>query len=156
MLIATYPARPAANTRRLDLIPAGGHTFCVDALALARRGGRLASGVEDDADDRVPILSLRDGEMIYLRPHREQLPRLAFDDVADVIASGLNDQPGRWAPRHARSVALGAGAAALAAGAVFILRSGPPWRVPAEASAAVRPAFSSFCSTESTVVYASS
>ena len=70
---------------------------------------------------------LRDGEMIYLRPHRSQLPRLAFDDVADVIATGVNDQPGRWGPRDARRVALGVSAAALAAGAVFILRSGPPW-----------------------------
>jgi type VII secretion integral membrane protein EccD len=80
---------------------------------------------------------LRDGEMIYLRPHREQLPRMSFDDVADVIASGLSDRPGRWDPRHARWVALGASAAALAAGAVFILRSGPPWPVPATVSAAV-------------------
>jgi type VII secretion integral membrane protein EccD len=80
---------------------------------------------------------LRDGEMIYLRPHREQLPRMAFDDVADVIASGLSDRPGRWDPRHARWVALGAAAAALVAGAVFILRSGPPWSVPAAVAAAI-------------------
>lgn len=80
---------------------------------------------------------LRDGEMIYLRPRRAQLPQLAFDDVADVIASGLSDQPGRWAVRHARWVALGAGVVALAAGPVFILRSGPPGPVPALAAAAV-------------------
>ncbi len=80
---------------------------------------------------------LRDGEMIYLRPHREQLPRMSFDDVADVIASGLSDRPGRWAPQHARWVALGAGAAALAAGAVLIAGSGPPWPVPAGAAAAI-------------------
>ena len=80
---------------------------------------------------------LRDGEMLYLRPHREQLPRMSFDDVADVIASALSDRPGRWAPQHARSVALGAGAAALAAGAVLIARSGPPWPVPAGAAAAI-------------------
>jgi type VII secretion integral membrane protein EccD len=80
---------------------------------------------------------LRDGEMIYLRPHRQQLPRMSFDDVADVIASGLSDRPGRWDQRHARWVALGAVAAALAAGAVFILRSGPPWSVPATVAAAI-------------------
>ena len=80
---------------------------------------------------------LRDGEMIYLRPRRAQLPRLAFDDVADVIATGLNDQPGRWGPRDIRWVALGAGTAALAAGAVFIAVSGPPWTGPALAAAAV-------------------
>jgi type VII secretion integral membrane protein EccD len=82
-------------------------------------------------------VGLQDGEMIYLRPHREQMPRLAFDDVADVIASGLSEQPGRWAPRHASWVALGTGAVALVAGAVFVLRSGPPWSVPAAAAAAI-------------------
>ncbi len=82
-------------------------------------------------------VGLRDGELIYLRPYRTQMPRLAFDDIADVIASGLSDQPGRWAPGHARWVALGAGVAALAAGTVFILRSGPPGPVPALAAAAV-------------------
>ena len=75
--------------------------------------------------------------MIYLRPRRAQLPQLAFDDVADVIATGVNDQPGRWGPRDVRRVALGAGAVALAAGAVFILRSGPPWTDPAVAAAAI-------------------
>jgi type VII secretion integral membrane protein EccD len=80
---------------------------------------------------------LRDGEIIYLRPHREQLPPMTFDDVADVIATGLSDRPGRWAPGHARWVALGAVAGALVAGAVFIARSGPPWQVPASVAAAV-------------------
>lgn len=80
---------------------------------------------------------LRDGETIYLRPRRAQLPPMAFDDVADVIASGLSEQPGRWAVGHARWVALGAGLVALAAGAVFILRSGPPGQVPALAAGAV-------------------
>ena len=57
--------------------------------------------------------------------------------MADVIATGVNDQPGRWGPRDARRVALGVSAAALAAGAVFILRSGPPWTDPALAAAAI-------------------
>jgi type VII secretion integral membrane protein EccD len=80
---------------------------------------------------------LHDGEMIYLRPNRQQMPLMSFDDVADVIASGLSERPGRWTPRHARSVALGTAMAALGAGAVFLLRSGPPWRLPAEVAAAV-------------------
>jgi type VII secretion integral membrane protein EccD len=82
-------------------------------------------------------VGLRDGEIIYLRPHREQLPAMTFDDVADVIASRLSDQPGRWTPGHARWVALGAVAGALVAGAVFILRSGPPWPLPAATAAGV-------------------
>jgi type VII secretion integral membrane protein EccD len=95
-------------------------------------------GQEPFAPAMTPLQAgLRDGEMIYLRPHRAQLPAAAFDDVADVIATGLNDRPRRWSPGHARWVALGAGAAALLAGAVLILRSGPPWQLPAVTAAAI-------------------
>jgi len=44
-------------------------------------------------------VGLRDGEMVYLRPRLAQLPQLAFDDVADVIATGVNEQPDRWGPQ---------------------------------------------------------
>lgn len=81
--------------------------------------------------------NLRDGEMIYLRPFRAQLPQLAFDDVADVIATGMNERPRRWTPRSARGVALGVGAAALLAGAVVIAGAGPPWRGPAAVAGVV-------------------
>jgi type VII secretion integral membrane protein EccD len=124
-----------------DLFPAVAQYAGLDGPdVVGEKGGWVLQrlGQEPFAPATTPLQAgLRDGEMIYLRPHRAQLPRLAFDDVADVIASGLNDQPGRWAPRRARSVALGAGAASLVAGAVFILRSGPPWPVPAAASAAI-------------------
>jgi type VII secretion integral membrane protein EccD len=70
---------------------------------------------------------LRDGELIYLRPREEQLPELAFDDVADVIASGIGDRPDRWDPRDTRRTALGAAALALVGGAVALLFAGPPW-----------------------------
>ncbi|MBV9207156.1 MAG: type VII secretion integral membrane protein EccD [Actinobacteria bacterium] len=141
-----------APSRRIDIAFPGYVTFADLFPAVARHAGldgpdvvgenggwvfqRL--GEEPFAPAMTPQQAgLRDGEMIYLRPSRAQLPRMAFDDVADVIASGLNDRPGRWAPRHARWVGLGTGVAALAAGAVFILRSGPPGRVPAVAAAAV-------------------
>ena len=80
---------------------------------------------------------LRDGELIYLRPREAQLPELAFDDVADVIAAGIGDRADRWGPRETRRAALGAGAIALAAGAVALLFSGPPWTKPALAAGAV-------------------
>lgn len=80
---------------------------------------------------------LRDGEMIYLRPYRAQLPRMAFDDVADVIATGMNERPGRWSPRATRWLALGVGAAVLLAGAVVIAGAGPRWAAPAAAAGAI-------------------
>jgi type VII secretion integral membrane protein EccD len=70
---------------------------------------------------------LHDGELIYLRPREEQLPELAFDDIADVIASGIGDRPDRWGPRETRRTALGAAALALTGGAAALLLSGPPW-----------------------------
>src|SRR5580693_9080082 len=97
---------------------------------------RLGEGPFSPAMTPMQV-GLRDGEIIYLRPHREQLPAMTFDDVADVIASRLSDQPGRWTPGYARWVALGAVAGALVAGAVFILRSGPPWPVPAATAAGI-------------------
>src|ERR1700683_4481808 len=118
-----------------DLFPAVAKYAGLDGPdVVGEKGGWVLQrlGQEPFAPAMTPLqVGLRDGEMIYLRPHREQMPKLAFDDVADVIATGLNDQPGRWGPRAIRWVALGSGAAALAAGAVFIARSGPPWLVPA-------------------------
>jgi type VII secretion integral membrane protein EccD len=82
-------------------------------------------------------VGLRDGEMVYLRPRMSQLPQLAFDDVADVIATGVNEQPDRWGPRTARAMGLAGGAIALLAGAAALLLSGPPWALPSAAAAAV-------------------
>lgn len=73
---------------------------------------------------------LTDGELIYLRPYRKRLPPLAFDDVADLIATTMNDHGRKWEVGHARKLALGVAAVALVAGAVAVLRAGPPWAGP--------------------------
>ncbi|WP_345355648.1 type VII secretion integral membrane protein EccD [Actinoallomurus liliacearum] len=80
---------------------------------------------------------LRDGQVVYLRPGMSQLPEMAFDDVADVVATGVNEKPDRWRPEHARRVGIGVGAAALTVGSVLPLFSGPPWIVPAITAGAV-------------------
>jgi type VII secretion integral membrane protein EccD len=124
-----------------DLFPAVARYAGLDGPdAIGERGGWVLQrlGQEPFSPAMTPLQAgIRDGELIYLRPHRAQLPQLAFDDVADVIATGLRDRPGRWGPGDARRVALGAGAAALIAGGTFILRSGPPWGVPAGVAAAI-------------------
>jgi type VII secretion integral membrane protein EccD len=71
-----------------------------------------------------------DGELLYLRPWLNALPAAVSDDIADEIA-GVHDGPGRWSALDGRRVALGAAATALAAGVVALLRSGPPWTMPA-------------------------
>jgi len=68
---------------------------------------------------------LLDGELIYLRPRGAELPEVASDDIADEIA-GVHDGPGRWTRSDSRRAAFGAGALALAAGAVVVTRSGGP------------------------------
>ena len=139
-------------SRRIDIAIPGYVTFADLFPAVARyagldgpdvvgeKGGWVLQrlGEQPFAPTMTPQQAgLRDGEMIYLRPHRTQMPRMAFDDVADAIASGLSDQPGRWAARHARWMALGTCVVALTAGTVVVLRSGPPWHVPAVAAAVI-------------------
>ena len=74
---------------------------------------------------------IKDGQVIYLRPGMSQLPEPSFDDVADVVATGVNEKPDRWRPEYARRVALGGAAGALAVGAAMLPFTGPPWIAPA-------------------------
>ena len=117
-----------------DLFPAVARYAGLDGPeVVGEKGGWVLQrlGQEPFSPAMTPLQAgLRDGEMIYLRPQRAQLPQLAFDDVADVIATGLNDLPGRWAPRDIRRVALGVGVAALVAGAAAIARAATrPWTI---------------------------
>ncbi|WP_329519275.1 type VII secretion integral membrane protein EccD [Spirillospora sp. NBC_01491] len=82
-------------------------------------------------------VGLRDGDLIYLRPRMAQLPDLAFDDVPDVVATGVKDRPGRWRPESARTFALGWGVTGLVVGAITLLLTGPSWLVPAIAAGGV-------------------
>ncbi|RAY11456.1 type VII secretion integral membrane protein EccD [Actinomadura craniellae] len=75
----------------------------------------------------LATLGVRDGEVLYLRPQLSQLPELAFDDVADVIATGVNDRPDRWRPETTRRFGLAAAAAVLSAGLAVPSLAGPPW-----------------------------
>jgi type VII secretion integral membrane protein EccD len=70
-----------------------------------------------------------DGELLYLRPWLKALPAAVSDEIA-----GVHDGPGRWSGLDGRRVALGAAATALAAGVVTLVRSGPPWTMPALAA----------------------
>ncbi|RSN60279.1 MULTISPECIES: type VII secretion integral membrane protein EccD [Actinomadura] len=80
---------------------------------------------------------LRDGDLIYLRPRMSQIPDLAFDDVPDVVATAVNDRPGRWRQDSTRRFALGWGVAGLIVGGLALLLSGPSWLVPAIVAGAI-------------------
>ncbi|MBW3556129.1 MAG: DegV family EDD domain-containing protein [Actinobacteria bacterium] len=60
-----------------------GNVFVVKALELARAGGRLASGVQDDAIEGIPVLSMVQGRMTVVGSAR------TADDAADVMAGHI-------------------------------------------------------------------
>jgi type VII secretion integral membrane protein EccD len=88
-----------------------------------------------DESKTLGALSVRDGEVLYFRPGLAQLPEITFDDVADVVATGVNEHSDRWRPETTRRFGLLALAAVLLTGAVGIALSGPPWGLLALASA---------------------
>ncbi len=71
-------------------------------------------------------VSLRHGETLFLRPAAAHIPPPAYDDVADVVASGINGRPDRWRPAFTRAVALGIGAVTSVAAAALLLLADVP------------------------------
>ncbi|GGV26685.1 type VII secretion integral membrane protein EccD [Actinomadura cremea] len=87
-----------------------------------------------DESQSLTSLGIRDGEILYFRPELAQLPEVVFDDVADVVATGVNDRPDRWRPETTRRCGLLVTAATLLVGAAAIALTGPPWHLLAAAS----------------------
>lgn len=83
-----------------------------------------------DASLPFSALGVRDGEVLYFRPRLAQIPEMMFDDVADVIATGIKDRADRWRPAHTRQFGLTAGAAMLVVGVVALALAGPGWLMP--------------------------
>ncbi|MFC4508187.1 MULTISPECIES: type VII secretion integral membrane protein EccD [Streptomyces] len=105
-----------------DLLPAlVGHAApegtSLDESGLEHSGWvlqRLGSPALDE--DATPAdLGLRDGETLYLRPRREQLPPVHFDDLVDGVSTGMGERADRWRPEYTRRLLLGLAAATLAA-----------------------------------------
>ncbi len=122
------------NAPFAELFPGIAHFAGLDAAAIAGAPEGWALQRLGEPPFEPPATpaqaGVTDGELLYLRPWVTALPPVASDDIADEIA-GVHDGPGRWGMQDGRRVALGAGAAALAAGVVVLFRSGPPWPVPA-------------------------
>lgn len=55
-----------------------------------------------DAEGTPESLEWLDGDTFYLRPTTSPLPELAFDDVADGIATAVGRQKDRWRPEFSR------------------------------------------------------
>lgn len=77
-------------------------------------------------DEPVPTsetlasLGLYHGETLYLRPRRDQLPPIHFDDLVAGVAVGSADRPDRWSPPHTRATLQALALAALLLGALVL------------------------------------
>jgi type VII secretion integral membrane protein EccD len=101
---------------------AGGEASAAPGWVLQRLGG-----APFDLGQTLGHLGVLDGEVLYLRPRESTLPPALFDDVADVVATGVKDGTGKWEPRHTRALGVGAAATLLTLGApALILAGGPP------------------------------
>jgi type VII secretion integral membrane protein EccD len=85
-----------------------------DGVALGTAQGLFAQGV-------------RDGEVLYLVPARDEWPELEYDDVVEAIAEGARRRGSAWTPATTRTATLAAGAVLLALGLFAVLAAGPAW-----------------------------
>ena len=84
-----------------------------------------------DTGQSAAALGIADGEILYLRPRRAELPPPVFDDAAEAISRTLAEQTPRWDGTASRIAGLFAAGALLAAAVAGLLLVGPPWRLPA-------------------------
>ncbi|WP_037902546.1 type VII secretion integral membrane protein EccD [Streptomyces sp. NRRL S-350] len=86
-----------------------------------------------DEELGADALDLHDGDELHLRPRREALPEVHYDDLADGLATGMRERPDTWRPALTHHSALTLAVTALAGGAALLLLPGP---APARAAAA--------------------
>lgn len=60
-----------------------------------------------DQEATVDSLKLRDGETVHLRPGREQLPTVHFDDIIDGLSTEARARSDSWSPEASRWTLLG-------------------------------------------------
>ncbi|MFJ8690488.1 type VII secretion integral membrane protein EccD [Micromonospora wenchangensis] len=66
-----------------------------------------------------------EGEELHLRPARDPLPGLDFDDLADGIATAVNRRPDRWQPEYRRILFLALSAVLMGVVATVLTAHGP-------------------------------
>ncbi|MEU6266906.1 type VII secretion integral membrane protein EccD [Saccharopolyspora shandongensis] len=78
-----------------------------------------------DPEGTAESLEWLEGETFYLRPAVNRLPELAFDDVADGMATAVGRQRDRWRPEFSRwaFLVLGVGTIALMAALAVVAES---------------------------------
>ena len=77
-----------------------------------------------EEDETLSSLGLCHGETLYLRPRRDQLPPVHFDDIVDGVANGISERPDRWEPNHLRVLLQVLGLVVLFTGLIVMAGSG--------------------------------
>jgi type VII secretion integral membrane protein EccD len=83
-----------------------------------------------DPSQTMTALGVHDGDLLYFRPRLAPIPEMMFDDVADVIATGIRERSDRWGGAHTRVFGFWAAGVLLLVGLVALMASGPSWAVP--------------------------
>ncbi|MFF3334493.1 type VII secretion integral membrane protein EccD [Streptomyces sp. NPDC002888] len=79
-----------------------------------------------DDESTLSALELKDGEVLYLRPHADALPEVRLDDLVDGIAEATRERLHGWSPEAGRRLLRGmVVAAVLTALAVLAWPGGP-------------------------------
>lgn len=99
----------------------------LDEIGLEHDGWVLQQlGDEPFAEDEtLDELGLCHGETLYLRPRREQLPPVHFDDIIDGVATGMAERSDRWQPANTRVLLQILGMAVLFTGLAVLAAGGP-------------------------------
>ena len=87
-----------------------------------------------DPSATLSSAQVRDGDVLRLRPGSGQLPELAFDDVLDAVATGINERTPRWRPQHTVRACVLFASAALLFALLTALLTGPKWTASAVAA----------------------
>ncbi|GAA2207384.1 type VII secretion integral membrane protein EccD [Nonomuraea monospora] len=99
----------------------GGEAASSPGWVLQRLGGEPL-----DLEQSLSALGVLDAEILYLRPRESPLPPAIFDDVADVVATGVRQGPGNWTAAHTRTAGAASAAALLVLGAAGLALAGLP------------------------------
>ncbi|MFI7698237.1 type VII secretion integral membrane protein EccD [Nonomuraea sp. NPDC049480] len=99
----------------------GGDSAAAPGWTLQRLGG-----TPFDLGQSLGALGVLDGEILYLRPREAIMPVALYDDVADVVATGVRDGRGVWSAKHTRVVGASGASGLLVLGALGLALSGMP------------------------------
>ncbi|MET7455525.1 type VII secretion integral membrane protein EccD [Streptomyces sp. NPDC005574] len=92
-----------------------------DGWVLQRLGGTPL-----DEEATLAAVDLKDGEVLYLRPHTEALPQVRLDDLVDGIATVTRDRLHGWTPAAGRRLLLGLVVTLLTLGLLVLAWPGGP------------------------------